>query len=144
MQQAHDTDGVVGRELAKDAVAVRQALGENLEDGEGQVDDGVVVRLGRRLELGRGQAGREDVVAQEVWVSFCLGRVRGDVLADVKALCMCILSALRSQTSFANFSDLFQIRQCIILQCLGSYYLVAPVLQQWVPQRPLLLGGQGE
>lgn len=63
MQQPHDADRIVGREIPEDAVAVREPLSEDLEDGEGQVDDGSVVPLGRDLELGRRETGWEDVLA---------------------------------------------------------------------------------
>lgn len=92
VQQPHDTNRVIGRELLKDAVAVRQSLGEDLEDNEGQVHDGGVVRLGRALEVGRREAGREDVLAEEVWMCLGLGGVGGDVLANVEALCNPVLA----------------------------------------------------
>lgn len=86
VQQSHDAHRVVGCKLAKDAVAVRQALGEDLEHGEGQVDDGGVVGLGGGLEVGRGEAGGKHVLAEEMWMGLSLGRGGGDVLANVEAL----------------------------------------------------------
>lgn len=51
MQQSHDADGVIGDKVLEYVVAVRQALGEDLHDLEGQVEDGGVVRLGWSPEL---------------------------------------------------------------------------------------------
>lgn len=71
VEEPHDAHGIVGGELAEDAIAVGQALGEHLEHLEGQLEDGRVVGLGGLAELGDGEARGEDVLAQQARV--CLG-----------------------------------------------------------------------